>query len=312
MSEPRHPWTTLLRQLTQAMSADGSPVLHSFGPQAASAPSAADRVEWTNPRVGTVKRNFRLTEDVCQVDQAVTFEVTIHGTSFMRALDLHALLVAWLDELTGPTLGGAPSPDAVDPLLLGSVNLAALSYPYVGVEGLTLDFTAPMRRVLTFPLSTIASPSAFIPLLQGLAAAAGMVNDGTVLFRIAAVSATESYLEIRGITDPLSGVASSLTLDPTVVGSACAALGFVASVNASSTGTAPTTPYKPGYRVGDASKPCAGGTVSAGAWSLTVPVTLLRPAVAKHWLPGMIQSTPLTTRTADADGSNAEIATVTP
>lgn len=299
MSQPRHPFERLFAQLTQGMSADGAKVINDLGPFAAAQYDAADRLEWIPDGVVTVNREFQLPHAITPHDQASDFLVRIYGGSYWRALDLHSLLVGMLDLLIGPPQGCAPSQDETRALLIGAVDLDALSYPYSGLVGRTLDVTTDgLKRALAFPGSALGSPQA---IADAVTAAANAIRLNVHAFL--KKDGAELRLALYSATDPLGAVGASIVLDPTPTSSACAPLGFTAGDgNLTAQGTPASTPYRPGYVVESARPGPRGGDVATTTWGLEVPVRLFRPIKSMQWLVGTIQTVPIAVTATDGQG----------
>ncbi len=304
---PLTPFDDLFAKLTQAMSAEGSPpIRHEVGTQASSVFTADERVIWVMGPAGTgietVVRPFQLPDCASPNDQAWDWRVEIHGPSLLRVGEIHSLLVGWTDLLIGPEQGAAPSADATPAEAVGTVDLATLSYPTSDLDGLALTFTLPYPLTVTMPAGPLDSPIALAVAVGQALRASGI----GVLVALDRGDTTERYLRLTMPADPLTDIAPTFALDPAAADSACAVLGFD---DTPAIGSAPTMPYRPGYKIGK-SEGAKGGTVDAGAWGLVVPVRLFQPVKALVFPPAIIQRVQLLTSAATSTGEN--IATETP
>lgn len=282
---PVTPFDPLLAQLTQAMSAEGSPpVRHELGTQRDAAHTADDRVVWIPISIDAVNRDFTLPDDLVQTWQAWEFIVSIYGYDLARVGLLHELLVGQIDELIGPRPGSAPSADHRPADMIGSVDLAAFAYPFAGLDGLALTFSAPYPVTVPMPAGSLADP---IALAVSIGAALRAIGS-FVLATLEQGNAGELYLRLSLPADPLSTEAPSIALDPAAPLSACGVLGFDATP---AIGAAPSNAYRPGYDVAKSQPGPRGGTPEAGGWGLIVPVTLYLPIRSIHWIRAMIQRT---------------------
>jgi len=312
-SAPRHPHEVLFAKLSQAMSAPGAVVRHDLGPKAAAAAGVGDRIEWIPVALRAAPARFQFPGGITAADQVIDYEVTIHGSSFARMLELHAQLAATLENLIGPEGGSPPSDDAAPATLTGAVDLTTFSYPFSGLIGTTLNVLADgLARALSLPSSPVASPRAIVDALNmasNAVPAAGMSGAlrYNAHFRIDIGVAGEEYLGIYSatvLTDPFPSGAT-LILDPATLTSACGMLGFSSlEGNISSTGTGPSKRYQPGYQIGESDKP-TGGNLVAGGWAVVLPVTLYQPIMAERYLVGTIQTVPLTV-TNSVDGTSPD------
>ena len=302
---PVTPFAPLFAQLTQAMSAEGSPpVRHEIGTQRDAAHTADDRIVWIMGPPGTgievVERPFQLPGDVTPDDQAWDFLVSIYGYDLTRAGSLHALLVASLDNIVGPPEGAAPSDDYAPAELTGTVDLRAWLWPSLALSGLALTFVAPYPVTVAMPAASLASPVDAAVAIRDALRAIG----SPVLVGLARGADGERFLRLSIPADPLGTVAPTITLDPDAADSACAVLGIDGTP---AIGAAPTMPYRPGYRVGKSEPGPRGGTVEAGAWGLVVPVRLYLPIRSLSYVPAIIQQTAFTVAAATDTGEDIAI-----
>ncbi len=251
---PLTPFDSILARLTQGMSAaHSSPIVNIVGWQLDTM-ATVDHIQWIPGNVSVDQQHFQIPGTTTPWRQVVLFDVHVQGSSLDRVLGLHSLLVAWLDIIVGPPQGGPPSSDETPAVLTGTADLAALSYPYSGLAGLSIKVTVPGARTLTFPSSPLATPQAIATAIN-LAAMATRGPTSLVRARIVKEGA-ERYLELLTPSDPLGTAGSTLTIDPTAANSACAALGFSSGdTNITDTGTPPVRPYAPGYVVGTTTPP---------------------------------------------------------
>ncbi len=276
----------------RAVSASGqksvTPITNELGPQKDAAQTQADRLVWIPRDVAIRERNFLLPQDNSQNDQVTTFNVSIYGSSFARVLDLHAWLAGIVDNLIGPWVGSAPSDDAAPAVLTGTVDLAALSYPFAGLAGLSLQVTAPLSRALAFA-DSYADP---VAIAVGLNAEARAKKIDLLATLTWGEDGTR-FLVLTMPQDALDPRTKTLTIDSDAAGSACSVLGFSAGAHNVTAATTPaSSPYRPGYLIGPSSQPIQGGDLDSSSWGMVVPVELRRPTISTHYLLGMIQSTP--------------------
>jgi len=297
VNEQRSPFDLFFAQLTQGMTARATsasgqrrstPIANELGAQKDAAQTQADRLVWIPRDVSIKSRNFLLPQDNSQDDQVTTFDVAIYGSSFTRALDLHLWMASIVDNLIGPPQGCAPSADTAPAVLTGTVDLAALLYPFAGLAGLSLQVTAPLSRALAFE-DSYADP---VSIATGINAAARAAKID-LLASLTWGDDGARFLVLTMPQDALDPRARTLTIDPDAASSACSVLGFSAGDGNVSAATTPaSSPYRPGYLIGPSSKPVAGGDLDSSGWGMTVPVELRRPTISTHYLLGMIQSTP--------------------
>lgn len=291
MTQPLGPFNTLFAQLSQGMSVvGGRPVVNELGWQNDTQHTTAERVVWIPESVGVGFQPFQLAGQKDPYRQVSGFNVSLYGDSYDRVLELHGLLVGWLDVLVGPAQGCAPSDDATPAVLRGVVDLADLNYPLSDLIGTRINVAAPLARALAFPGTALDAPQAIATAVNLAAIAAGLL----VRARLHHADTGEAYLELLLPTDPLGTVGATLTINPDVAGSACETLGFSADDdNLTATGTAPTWPYRPGYEVDKTAVPGPrGGNAASSGWGMVVPVTLYRPIASMHYLTGVIADTP--------------------
>lgn len=294
MTQPITPFADLFAQLSQGMSAAGSvPVVNDVGWQKDAQHTTVDRLAWIPRSVASEPQDFELPGAVTPWRQACRFDVSIYGSSLDRLLGLHALMVGWLDLLVGPPRGAPPSDDAAPATIRGTVDLAALVYPYSDLAGLSIAVTEPGARSLSFPLTPLSSPQAIASAIN----VAAQAESGPVAGVRARLVADEEqlFLELLLPTDPLGTAGATLTIDPDADDSACAELGFSSDDdNVSATGTPATYPYRPGYMVDASAEPgIRGGDLSAQGWGVIVPVTLYRPIPSMQFVTGVIGERPL-------------------
>jgi len=309
---PITPFDPIFAQLTQGMSAAvGTRIVNLVGYEADAQHTRADRVMWIPRGIATEQQHFELPGATTPWRQGCPFDVSIYGSSLARLYEMHALLVAWLDLIVGPPQGGPPSDDAAPAVLRGTVDLAALLYPYAGLMGLSISVTAPGARSLALPASPVASPQAIATAIN-LAAQAASGPVQYVLARIVKDGA-HRYLELLLESNPLGPPAATLTIDPTAANSACAALGFSsADDNITATGAAPTTPYRPGYYVGPSEEPwMRGGDAASQGWGMIVPVTLYQPIVSIQFITGVIAAIELQIAATGGDAPDEVVVDVT-
>lgn len=308
----RSPIDRLLKQLTNALTAQSaatgvrSPVTCEISTQADAALSQSDRIVFVPKKLAIKDRPFSMPDDLSQNDQAMTFAVSIYGSSLLRVYDLHAWFAGILDLIEGPLQGCSPSDDAAPAILTGSVDLASLEYPTALLDGLSLAFLAPV------PPSGSATPSAarvvsFDGLYDRPSAIAVAINAGAREAKINVLASLDRdadtgvvRLVLTSPQDALVPVPHALTLDPDAAASACAVLGFTADDdNITALSTPASVPYRPGYLIGEGEPGPRGGDLAASGWAVTMPVELRRPAISTHWLTGIIESVPYE---VDADG----------
>lgn len=297
-ASPQTPFDGLFARLSQGMSAEGSPpVTHEVGTAADAEHTADDRVVWIPVGLTPVVRPFQMPDGASSNDQAWDFNVSIYGASLARVGELHSLLVGWLDLLLGPEQGAPSSGDATAPAIEGTVDLGSWLYPSSTLEGAVLTLTEPRAIGVTLPAGTLASPRAV----------AGAVNTAlrdAELPIVAALrrSGTSAYLRLEGSISPTSEAPTTITVADSGAG---ALLGLVGT----STGTAATQPYRPGYVVGKSQPGPRGGTVDAGGWGVIVPVRLFVPIYSVAWERAPILSVSSTVYAADDSGEDLAIST---
>jgi hypothetical protein len=305
VSDPRHPFELLFAMLTQAMSVPGATVTHALGTRADTEHTMGDRIMWIPERLAVESRPFQLAEAVSQTDQASDFLVSIYGSTYWRVLDLHSALVAELDNLIGPEQGAPPVGDTAPAILTGTVDLELLIYPTSALQNLHLDFTVPLARSFAFPATSLASPQAIVDAFN-VQVNARPVTVGAPHGRLNRGTGDQAFLELYCPTGELDQSAARMTLDPTAVGSACAALGFSSGAgNVTATGALPEYPYKPGYRVGASQSPGPrGGDLASSAWGVIVPVRLYQPVRSYQFLIGTTQIVPITAAASGGAGAD--------
>ncbi len=300
MSQPLTPFDLLFAQLTQGMTAragsKATPITNEVGTFADAMQTQADRLVWITKKIAIKDRPFCLPQDVSQNDQAVTFDVAIYGSSLLRVLDMHGWLAGILDLLIGPMPGCAPSTDHVGAVLTGDVDLMSLSYPYDGLDGLSLAFLAPALRSVTFA-GSYGSPVEIAAAVNVLARAQRL---GVLASLVRSDDAAQAFLCLTSPQDPLDPRAHAMTLDPDAAGSACGVLGFASSSHNVTASTTPaSTPYRPGYAIGEGQPGPRGGDLASSSWGIVVPIELRRPSVSTAYRLGMILTTPSTVETDD-------------
>lgn len=302
-ASPQTPFDPLFAQLTEAMSAQpAARVPNEVGTQSDTIITGDERVVWIPVKVATVIRPFNFQESVTPTDQAWDWLVNIYAGSLDRAGEIHALLVAYLDLIVGPEQGCAPSDDASAATTVGTVDLRAWLWPSSLLAGTTLDFTAPMALSVDMPAGSLAGPVEAAVAVQAALRAAGLPVLASLRRDREAGTAS---LALTLPADPVLPDAPTFTLDPDVEGSACALLGFTGE-GATATGSGPTTPYRPGYVVGDFEGP-KGGTLDAGQWALSGPVRLFLPVRSITWVPATVQRATLTIAAATSTGENIAV-----
>lgn len=293
------PFNHLLAQLSQGMSAQrGQRVVNEFGWQSDAQHTTEERVVWIPAPLGVESQAFQLPGMVTPWRQASRFDVSLYGSSYDRLLEIHSLLVAWLDLLVGPPMGNNPSDDAAPAIIRGHADLALLTYPYSGLIGKTLDFSRPLKRTLTFPGTPIANVRSIAAAINAASVAAAQPIRARIAF-----DGDEAYLELLYPTDSLvypiktsaPEVGASLSMFTTTPTSAAGIFGIHGEGDeqiATGIGTAPSTPYRPGYSVGSATPGPRGMNLESQACGAIVPVVLYRPIVSLQYLVGVILETP--------------------
>jgi hypothetical protein len=250
--------------------------------------TTAERVVWIPAKLGVESASFQLPGMVTPWKQASRFLVSIYGTSYGRVLQIHSLLVGWLDLLVGPPMGSVPTGDEQPATIRGSADLSLISYPTISFAGLTLDFLAPLKRTIAFPSAALNGPNDIASAFNTAAVAAALQYRARIV-RVGAAKCLEVILP----TDPLGTTGATYTLDPNTTSSACPLLGITGSDggNAVATGTPPTGPYRPGYYVGESEPGPRGGDLQAGGWGAIVPVALYLPIPSLVDVVGVILDT---------------------
>ncbi len=300
VTQPVSPFNTLLAQLTQGMSAArGQRVPNELGWQKGAQHTTEERVVWKPAPLDVQSAPFQLPDLTTPWRQASNFLVEIMATSYDRVLEIHALLVAWLDLIVGPPMGSVPSDDAVPARIRGTEDLNLLAFPYSGLIGKTLDFVAPLKRTFEFPAGDLANVDAIAAAInaQSYVSRTNAPAQAAALPTIARIAreGDAAYLELMLPTDPLGTVGATLSVNTATADSACPILGIEGNDSdiATNTGTAPTRPYRPGYFVGESQEPgVRGGDLSSQGWGVIVPVTLYRPIVSMQFLRGVVLETP--------------------
>ncbi len=301
-ASPGTPFDALFAQLTEAMSAVNARVPNEVGTQSDTLLTGDERVVWIPSKIATVIRPFRFQESVTPTDQAWDWTVVIYAGSLERAGEIHALLVAYLDLIIGPEQGCPPSPDAAPAVLTGATDLSGWLWPSSLLDGLSLSFAAPYPLTVAMPAGPVASPVALAVAVQAALRAAGYPALCSMQRER---RAAETYLRLTIPADPLSTEPVALALDPEADASACALLGFDGVPAASQP---PSTPYRPGYVVGDFKGP-QGGTIDAGQWSLSGTVRLFLPVRSITWVPAPVQRATLTVTAATSTGEDIAVET---
>lgn len=297
-ASPSTPFDDLFARLSQGMSAEGSPpVLHEVGTAADAEHTADDRVVWIPVGLSAVVRTFQQPDGASPDHQAWDWNVSIYGETLARVGELHSLLVGWLDLLIGPEQGAPASTDATAPAIDGTVNVGAWLYPSHTLASAVLTLTEPRAIALTLPAGSLGHPRA----IAGAIATA--LRDAELPITAALTrSGAEAYLRLEGATSP-DGT------DPATITVADSGAGALLGLAGTSTGTAATQPYRPGYSVGKSQPGPRGGTVDAGGWGLIVPVRLYTPIYSVVWTRAPILDVTSTVYAADDSGEDLAIST---
>ena len=162
----------------------------------------------------------------CLDDHGLALVVTAGGALGVAQASLAYDGGAGVESFTLPTEGPA--------ILRGTVDLAALSYPYAGLHSKHLDFTAPGSKVITWSASTQSSAQDIADSFNAAAVAAPLA----VRARLAQGTGTQLGQVFLELYSTGVGTSTALTID-LAASDADTVLGFGSS-NHDTTGTAAT------------------------------------------------------------------------